>query len=292
MDILNQIVTHQTGELSELPHEARVRIAGLINEFHTHQTKNGKIMGYITLEDLQGTIQLVLFPKAWDAAQSFLMIEKLIIVDGKVDNQGSEPKILVDKISTELNVTTSMESYKPIRKKVDIEVEPINDSVLWEPDNEDYIPPPPDEEYSIGQQEQYPMHESQPRTDIAHVQIKEAPGTPIMEKNQNSSDTADTSLTIDNISRRSGAYKEKKAEKSRTIRISLRHQESREQDQRRVRRVIGELTRHPGNDRFKLQIFEDGKEYMIEYPNDTTGICDQLLSTLYEIVGQEDISIE
>ena len=37
----------------------------MVTRFRNHQTKTGNAMGFVTLEDIQGTIELVIFPKTW-----------------------------------------------------------------------------------------------------------------------------------------------------------------------------------------------------------------------------------
>ena len=62
---LAQIVSYFSGQLSEAQHEEKVRVAGLITVVRPYTTKTGKPMGFVTIEDIQGTIELVLFPKTW-----------------------------------------------------------------------------------------------------------------------------------------------------------------------------------------------------------------------------------
>jgi DNA polymerase-3 subunit alpha len=61
-------------------------------------------MGFITLEDIQGNIELVLFPRTWAQFQPVLEIGKIVLVNGKVDTQSNPPKVLVDKIQTEIKM--------------------------------------------------------------------------------------------------------------------------------------------------------------------------------------------
>ncbi|MFN8405239.1 MAG: hypothetical protein U0V48_17060 [Anaerolineales bacterium] len=38
---------------------------GLVTNVRLHMTKTTKPMGFVTLEDIQGNIELVLFPRTW-----------------------------------------------------------------------------------------------------------------------------------------------------------------------------------------------------------------------------------
>lgn len=109
MELFNRAVSHFSAELGEVPHEGKVRVAGLITRMRSHQTKTGKLMGFVTIEDVQGSVELVIFPRTWEQYSAQLTLDKVILVDGKVDAQGSEPKVLVDSINTEVKVTTALD---------------------------------------------------------------------------------------------------------------------------------------------------------------------------------------
>ncbi len=63
-------------------------------------------------------------------------------------------------------------------------------------------------------------------------------------------------------------------------------------DKLRIRRVHGALIAYPGDDLFALRIFEEKRSYLIEFPNSSTGINDELLARLREIVGEGNIHVE
>ncbi|MBC7879314.1 MAG: DNA polymerase III subunit alpha [Anaerolineales bacterium] len=103
--ILAQIVSYFSGQLPEATHEEKVRVAGLVTVVRPYTTKTGKAMGFVTIEDIQGNIELVLFPKTWDKHRDILSAGQIVIVEGKVDLANLPPKILVDIIKTEIKVT-------------------------------------------------------------------------------------------------------------------------------------------------------------------------------------------
>ena len=51
------------------------------------------------------------------------------------------------------------------------------------------------------------------------------------------------------------------------------------------------LVSHPGNHHFAFAVSEGGENYMIEFPNDTTEISDEVLQDLDRYVGAENIII-
>ena len=102
---LTQAVTHFSGQLAEASQNEKVRVAGMVTRIRPHQTKTGKSMAFVTIEDLQGVIELVVFPRTWDQYSSIIDFDKIILVDGRVDAAGAEPKVLVDTVTTEFKIT-------------------------------------------------------------------------------------------------------------------------------------------------------------------------------------------
>jgi DNA polymerase-3 subunit alpha len=88
----------------------KVRVAGTITRYRTHQTKAGKTMAFAVLEDLQGEIELVIFPRTWAQVSSQMEIGKLVLVEGRIDPESPEAKLLVDTITTDLKLTSPVTS--------------------------------------------------------------------------------------------------------------------------------------------------------------------------------------
>ena len=107
MDALAQVVTHFSGQLSEAAPGEKVRVAGIVTRVRPHQTKTGKSMGFVTLEDVSGTIELVVFPRTWDKYWEVFEVDNVVLVDGKVDAQSGDPKVLVDSVTTDLKTISS-----------------------------------------------------------------------------------------------------------------------------------------------------------------------------------------
>ncbi|MFH1523927.1 MAG: DNA polymerase III subunit alpha, partial [Chloroflexota bacterium] len=102
---IRRIVSYFSNNLGEAAHEEKVRVAGMVTGIRPHQTKTGKMMAWVTLEDLAGTIELVVFPRVWNKYQFALEIGGVIMAEGKVDAQSNPSKVLVDNIHTEIKLT-------------------------------------------------------------------------------------------------------------------------------------------------------------------------------------------
>ena len=76
------------------------------------------------------------------------------------------------------------------------------------------------------------------------------------------------------------------------ITINLRSTGDHERDKRRIKTLYGTLISHHGRDKFTFQIFENGKAHLIDFPNDTTRICPELLERLKKLMGEEGWHVE
>jgi DNA polymerase-3 subunit alpha len=105
MEDLTHIVSHFSGELSETNQGQNVTVAGEICQVRPYQTRNGKAMGFATLEDVQGAIELVIFPRVWHRVNEWLEPGIIVQVEGKIDQERGDPKVLVDRISQDISAS-------------------------------------------------------------------------------------------------------------------------------------------------------------------------------------------
>ncbi len=111
LDDLQAVVTHYSQQLNEDSNEQMVVMAGVVTNLRTHFTKKGDPMGFVSVEDLQGHLELVIFPRTWREVSPWLALEQIIVIRGKVDAKGTgQPKILVDSLSRDFKVTRSLEA--------------------------------------------------------------------------------------------------------------------------------------------------------------------------------------
>lgn len=76
-----------------------VRMGGLITEKRSKPTKSGGLMGFITLEDLYGSTEALIFPKVFQRVQSLLDTEEPVVVTGRLSVREEEsPKLLLDSV--------------------------------------------------------------------------------------------------------------------------------------------------------------------------------------------------
>jgi DNA polymerase-3 subunit alpha len=103
MEKLKEVVTCFCGDLEQLQQDRRVTVAGLVSKVRHTTTKKGDSMAFVEIEDVQGSLEVIVFPKTFSAYKHLLNLEDLILVVGKVDAKDEgRPKILADTISNEI----------------------------------------------------------------------------------------------------------------------------------------------------------------------------------------------
>lgn len=79
--------------------EKNVRIAGIFKNKKTMITKNKKVMAFAALEDLFGTIELIIFPNVYRKYLSLIEDDQVLAVEGTISaSDVEEPKIIVNLI--------------------------------------------------------------------------------------------------------------------------------------------------------------------------------------------------
>ena len=366
-----QIVSYFSGQLNQAQHEEKVRVAGLITAVRPYMTKTNKPMGFVTMEDVQGNIELVLFPRTWQKTHDMLKVGQIVIVEGKADTGSTPPKILVDEIRTEIKILEPLSASTKPAAVSDLFESPFVDDPLDEPGpvlpleqqprqnasfeqkvpvkpssppsvrqvaetpavyvepklvsnagtpNDEWgdMPPPPDNFPDDWENEWQPSFEQ--ATIAARPESKPDPKSAVSEpptrtestqmeikpNGQKNAPIARGTLAVQPIEPVQIppsdflpslyiplAQEEKdKDHPLQQITVMLRSTGDKERDKRRIKTLYGTLISFHGKDRFSFQIFENGKGHLIDFPNDTTRVCGEVLDRLKKLMGEESWRVE
>ncbi len=324
---IRRLVTHFSSNLGEAAHEEKARVAGMVTGIRPHQTKTGKMMAWVMLEDLTGVIELVLFPRTWEKFQFALEVGGVIVAEGKVDAQSNPSKVLVDNIRTEIKLTeaaqiplqpqpqgsaperrpaTVINKPAPAAKRIaERRPEVAGEPPLPEdpPDWETYTPAKAVlaaqdlivHEPDLAEEEQ-PIVESREPTaggavEQPIVESRESTGGNTIEHPEAPVQTLAAVLTPKLPAGTSLASLEDE-HVPQMVTVILRPTGDPNRDIRRISRLHGTFISYPGKDRFAFQIFEEGRGHLIEFPNDTTHLCAELTAKINEAVGEENLRVE
>jgi DNA polymerase-3 subunit alpha len=99
---LENTITILTGQIDETMAGHNVTVAGLVNYVRSHITKKGAAMAFAQIEDLQGTLEVVIFPRVWEETRELWEPERVLVVRGKVSFRGRDPSLIVDSATNEI----------------------------------------------------------------------------------------------------------------------------------------------------------------------------------------------
>ena len=78
---------------------AREIIGGFITEKTMKATKTNQMMAFITLEDLLGTVEIVVFPRDYEKNRNLLEVDRKVFIKGRVSEEDDKPsKLICEKV--------------------------------------------------------------------------------------------------------------------------------------------------------------------------------------------------
>ena len=93
-------MTEEAGGRDRVADGQKAIIGGIISDKTIKYTKNNKVMAFIQLEDMYGSVEVVVFPNVYDRYIGLLNMGSVVIVDGTVQiSEDEEGKLMADKIS-------------------------------------------------------------------------------------------------------------------------------------------------------------------------------------------------
>jgi DNA polymerase-3 subunit alpha len=345
MALLQKRVSHFSGQLGEVANKKdKVCVAGMVVRVRQHQTKDGKAMGFATLEDVQGNLELVVFPRTWEKSGRLFEADKVLAVEGKVDTEGGDPKILVDTVEEITEATlkahlAAVQAAPPVDRPGAAARAPsaaapapaatgrahavAESAPEWD---EESVPPPPDIDdwdmlpppglesaewekstrvvappaaaatvapgapvRPVQSAAAAPMPAPQPRAEI-HLEVMETRSEPPARVDPLPAVPAPPAYILSPtplVSRQA-----ERDDQPKMVTILLRSSGDKERDVRRLKCIHGALVSCPGKDRFAVHIFEGGRGYLLEFPNESTGAGPELMSKLIKFTSEENIRID
>lgn len=106
MKQINESEENSETEIQEKPQYRDgqiVKIVGIVNSVKKKYTKTNKIMAFVTIEDLYGQCELIVFENCYQMSSDILLDESVVLVEGRLSiREDEDVKIVANKI-TEFN---------------------------------------------------------------------------------------------------------------------------------------------------------------------------------------------
>ena len=81
-----------------------VRIIGIVSKVKKKITKKNSLMAFVTLDDLYGSFETIVFESVWERYKQYFVEEKIILVEGRLSIREDEPtKIVVSNVKEIFN---------------------------------------------------------------------------------------------------------------------------------------------------------------------------------------------
>ena len=95
--LLDDFASHRTAALKDLASGTEVSVGGIITDFRKRKSKKGAWWGGFQLEDLEGQIEVLAFPKAFEQFQALLENDRAVLITGRVASDEGRVRLTADE---------------------------------------------------------------------------------------------------------------------------------------------------------------------------------------------------
>ncbi len=115
----SDFIYHEEMGSSNLKQDENISLCGILRSKSIKYTKKNQIMAFISVEDLEGTVDVIIFPKVYEKCSHFLNDDSKIVIKGKVSlEESKDSKIIADgillfsQIPKNIWIKTTKEKYE------------------------------------------------------------------------------------------------------------------------------------------------------------------------------------
>mgnify|MGYP001202571274 FL=1 len=99
-------------------------IGGIIVSRKLKTTRNDEIMAFVTLEDLYGSVEVIVFPSAYEKYRSLLEEDSPVIINGRLSiREDEDPKVILNEVQPLVRTTKNKRLYLKIEKENKIDID-------------------------------------------------------------------------------------------------------------------------------------------------------------------------
>ncbi|MBL8161218.1 MAG: DNA polymerase III subunit alpha, partial [Anaerolineae bacterium] len=247
-----------------------VTLAGEVVTLRKVVTKNGQMMGIAHIEDWHdsaGAIDVVMFPRTWEKVQEIVDQGKVLIFQGKIDASRGDMQIVAEAAHQNVNVVVPDE---PTFMPSSSEPPPWAYDDPYDEETGEVLPPPalnePEMAYAVAPATQGAAAFRTPTVEPQLAPASRIATPPVLNWQDG------PEVDLDDL-----PPLEERALPPRWLVVYLQRSDDADKDRRRLRRLHGILRGYPGNDRFSIVIEDHKQSFKMEFPNDTTSYCEDLV---------------
>jgi DNA polymerase-3 subunit alpha len=113
-DKLRQKIQTGLASVKELPDGHVVMVAGVITNLETRYTKKGDLMASFALEDLEDTMEVLVFPRTMTEYGKAIESDAVVVLKARVDRRDDDPKL----IATDLSAFSEAGGGEPLHLRI------------------------------------------------------------------------------------------------------------------------------------------------------------------------------
>ncbi|NVN98329.1 MAG: DNA polymerase III subunit alpha [Geobacteraceae bacterium] len=95
---MKRFSSHDTSTISDLSDKSETRLCGVVVAMKEFITKKGEKMGFVTLEDLLGSVEVVVLPNVFQGVADFLKSDEPLLVAGSFERGEKSNKIIASSV--------------------------------------------------------------------------------------------------------------------------------------------------------------------------------------------------
>jgi DNA polymerase III subunit alpha len=95
---IGSLVTHTSATLKDVQQSRKVTVAGIVGALKRRRTRRGDMMAVFNLEDLEGIVEVVVFPDAYNRHRSLLVDDAAILLTGSVELAEDQRRLIADSV--------------------------------------------------------------------------------------------------------------------------------------------------------------------------------------------------
>ncbi len=98
MPRLRELAPSNSSTIDEMQNDASITLAGILTNLRVRPSRKGALWGAGMLEDLRGTVELLIFPQALQQLQGVLKPDAALLIKGRVrHDENARPKVVVNE---------------------------------------------------------------------------------------------------------------------------------------------------------------------------------------------------
>ena len=125
-DSIDDILSSDNDYNSKYDDAVSVKLMGIISNIIRKQTKAGDTMAFVSIEDVRGSIEVIIFPKLFKKYSNIIYNGNILFIGGRLSMKEEEnPKVILDFADTAENVKSNHNKRKGLFIRVENNTSPI-----------------------------------------------------------------------------------------------------------------------------------------------------------------------